>query len=52
MAISWLLKDARVTSVLVGVSSQEQLQNNLTAITKLKFTNDELGEIESILSVE
>jgi L-glyceraldehyde 3-phosphate reductase len=52
MAISWLLKDARVTSVLVGVSSQEQLQNNLAAITKLKFTNDELGEIESILSVE
>ncbi|MEQ8239935.1 MAG: L-glyceraldehyde 3-phosphate reductase [Cyclobacteriaceae bacterium] len=49
MAISWLLKDARVTSVLVGVSTQEQLQNNLEAITKLKFTEDELAQIETIL---
>ncbi|MBS1748052.1 MAG: L-glyceraldehyde 3-phosphate reductase [Bacteroidetes bacterium] len=49
MAIAWLLKDKRITSVLVGASSVEQLQNNLGAINNLEFTDDELSLIESVL---
>ena len=50
LALSWLLKDARVTSVLVGVSSVAQLQANLEALTRLSFNADELTEIETILA--
>jgi L-glyceraldehyde 3-phosphate reductase len=49
MALSWLLKDARVTSVLIGASSVMQLQNNLESLDKLVFTPDELQQIENIL---
>ncbi|MFI8377495.1 L-glyceraldehyde 3-phosphate reductase [Leeuwenhoekiella sp. NPDC079379] len=49
MAISWLLKDHRVTSVLVGVSKVEQLQNNIDALSNLEFSNDELSKIEDLL---
>lgn len=49
MAIAWLLKDKRVTSVLVGASSVQQLQDNLGALDYLVFSNDELNEINSIL---
>lgn len=49
MAIAWLLKDKRITSVLVGASSVEQLQNNLGTLSNLEFTPEELALIESIL---
>lgn len=49
MAIAWLLKDKRVTSVLVGVSSVSQLQNNIAGLENLKFNEEELKEIERIL---
>jgi L-glyceraldehyde 3-phosphate reductase len=49
MAISWLLKDKGVTSVLVGVSSVEQLHNNLASLQKLSFDNEELARIDGIL---
>jgi L-glyceraldehyde 3-phosphate reductase len=49
MAVSWLLKDDRITSVLVGVSSKKQLLDNLAALDNLNFTNSELQEIETIL---
>jgi L-glyceraldehyde 3-phosphate reductase len=49
MAIVWLLKDKRVTSVLIGASSVEQLNNNLDALKKPEFTKEELGKIEEIL---
>jgi len=49
MAIVWLLKDKRVTSVLIGASSVEQLNNNLDALKKRDFTKEELGRIEEIL---
>lgn len=49
MAISWLLKDKRVTSVLVGVSSKNQLLDNLDALKNKMFTKDELVLIETIL---
>jgi len=49
MALSWLLKDKRVTTVLIGVSSTEQLDNNLACLANRQFTGDELNEIELIL---
>jgi L-glyceraldehyde 3-phosphate reductase len=50
MAISWLLKDRRVTSVLIGASSVEQLNNNLAALKNPGFSRDELEKIEKILT--
>ena len=49
MAIAWLLKDPRITSVLIGVSSVEQLDDNLKTLNNLSFREDELDKIESIL---
>jgi L-glyceraldehyde 3-phosphate reductase len=49
MAIAWLLKDKRVTSVLVGASSVRQLMTNLAALDRLDFTPFELQEIETVL---
>ncbi len=50
MAISWLLKDEVITSVLVGASSYEQLTDNVGAINNIDFSEDELNEIEKILN--
>ncbi len=50
MALSWLLKDQRITSVLIGVSSVEQLQTNLGTLQNLDFTADELAAIEAVLA--
>lgn len=50
MAIAWLLKDPRVTSVLVGVSKTSQLEDNLTGLKNLVFSDEELQEIEAILN--
>ena len=49
MAIAWLLKDTRITSVLVGVSSPKQMQDNVDTLKKLQFDKKELSEIEKIL---
>ncbi len=49
MAVAWLLKDTRVTSVLVGSSSVDQLRNNLGALKNRKFSREELLRIEEIL---
>ncbi len=49
MAIAWLLKDERVTSVLIGASSLKQLQDNIESLKQSSFSIDELEEIESIL---
>ncbi|MBN1789160.1 MAG: L-glyceraldehyde 3-phosphate reductase [Bacteroidales bacterium] len=49
MAIVWLLKDKRVTSVLIGASSVEQLNDNLGALKNPSFSKEELGKIEEIL---
>lgn len=49
MAISWLLKDERITTVLVGVSKPEQLTNNVEATRNIQFSMSELNEIEVIL---
>ncbi len=49
MAIAWLLKDPRVTSVLIGASSVEQLEDNLHALNSLQFAEEELQEIIEII---
>jgi L-glyceraldehyde 3-phosphate reductase len=49
MALAWLLKDDRVTSVLVGASSSEQLLDSVACLNNLKFTEEELNRIEDIL---
>ena len=50
MAIAWLLKDERVSSVLVGASSTAQLADNLASMANLRFETDELNLINSILN--
>ncbi|MBC7885165.1 MAG: L-glyceraldehyde 3-phosphate reductase [Saprospiraceae bacterium] len=49
MAIAWLLKDERVTSVLIGASNVDQLTDNLHTLTNLGFAGEELAKIESAL---
>ncbi len=49
MSIAWLLKDPRITSVLVGASKPQQLHDNVAATHNLEFTSDELKSIEKIL---
>jgi L-glyceraldehyde 3-phosphate reductase len=49
MSIAWLLKDKRVTSVLVGASSVEQLMDNLGALKNTSFSKEELEKIELAL---
>ena len=49
MSIAWLLKDQRVTSVLIGASSVAQLKDNLATRNNLTFSEAELGRIEAIL---
>ena len=49
MAIAWLLKDKRITSVLIGASSVQQLENNAASIKNLNFDKTELSEIENLI---
>jgi L-glyceraldehyde 3-phosphate reductase len=46
MAIAWVLRDQRVTSALIGASSVRQLDDNLAALDRLDFTDDELAAID------
>ena len=46
MALAWTLRDARVTSTLIGASSVGQLEENVAALDKLEFSEDELAEID------
>jgi len=46
MALAWVLRDARVTSALIGASSVAQLEANLAAVENLGFTDSELAEID------
>ncbi|WP_425638401.1 L-glyceraldehyde 3-phosphate reductase [Algoriphagus yeomjeoni] len=49
MAIAWLLKDERITSVLVGVSKPEQLDDNVNAVKNSVFSTEEVTMISRIL---
>src|SRR5215831_11203049 len=46
MALSWVLRDERVTSALIGVSTVAQLEENLRAVAGAAFTRDELAAID------
>ncbi|HYQ69738.1 L-glyceraldehyde 3-phosphate reductase [Actinophytocola sp.] len=46
LALSWTLRDSRMTSTLIGASSVRQLDDNLGAVEKLEFTDSELAEID------
>jgi len=49
MALAWLLKDDRVTSVLIGARTVEQLKDNLGTLDNLEFSREELKKIETII---
>jgi len=49
MALAWVLRDKRITSVLVGASRVEQLEQNIACLNNLQFTEDELAHINNIL---
>ena len=49
MALSWLLKDKIITSVLIGASSVKQLDNNIDALNRVDYSKTELGAIEEVL---
>ncbi|MGX7685624.1 L-glyceraldehyde 3-phosphate reductase [Flectobacillus roseus] len=49
MALSWILKDHRVTSVLVGASRPAQLLDSLECLKNTNFSAEELAKIETIL---
>nr|WP_042190880.1 L-glyceraldehyde 3-phosphate reductase [Kibdelosporangium sp. MJ126-NF4]CEL19659.1 Putative ion-channel protein [Kibdelosporangium sp. MJ126-NF4]CTQ94541.1 Putative ion-channel protein [Kibdelosporangium sp. MJ126-NF4] len=46
LALAWVLRDPRVTSALIGVSSVEQLEENLAALDSAPLTADELAEVD------
>lgn len=50
LAITWILRDERVTSVLIGASKVEQIAENVEAANAPKLTDEELTQIEQILS--
>ena len=49
MVISWILKDDRITSVLIGASKTEQILDSLKATENTTFSDDELNQIDEIL---
>ena len=48
MALSWILKDEDVTSVLIGASRPEQIIQNVEIVQNTKFTREELKKIDQI----
>ena len=50
MALSWVLREGKVTTVLIGASRPEQIKENVESVYKLDFTQSELSAIDAILS--
>jgi L-glyceraldehyde 3-phosphate reductase len=48
LALSWVLRDPRLTSVVVGASSVQQLEENVTAVEQTEFSGEELAAIERL----
>ncbi|MFI6761005.1 L-glyceraldehyde 3-phosphate reductase [Micromonospora sp. NPDC050417] len=46
LALVWALRDPRMTSLIIGASSVEQLENNIAALDNVELSDDELAEIE------
>jgi L-glyceraldehyde 3-phosphate reductase len=49
MALSWILKDDRITTVLIGVSKPAQVTDSIACLANTRFSNDELLKIKNIL---
>jgi L-glyceraldehyde 3-phosphate reductase len=49
MALAWVLKDKRITSVLIGASSVQQIDDNVEMLKKRAFSDEELQKIEAVL---
>ncbi|GLZ57611.1 L-glyceraldehyde 3-phosphate reductase [Micromonospora sp. NBRC 107095] len=49
LALAWALRDPRMTSLIIGASSVEQLETNIAALDNLDFSADELAEIDRLL---
>lgn len=49
MSLSWVLKDKKVTSVIVGSSSTSQLADSLKCLDNIEFTHEELEKIDNII---
>jgi L-glyceraldehyde 3-phosphate reductase len=47
MALAWIARDARVSSVLIGASSVGQLEQNIAALDNLEFSAEELAQIDN-----
>ena len=50
MALAWTLRDDRVTSVVIGASREQQLDDNVAALDAPKLTTEELAKIDTILA--
>ena len=50
MAITWILRDERITSVLIGASKVTQITKNVKAVQASTLTDEELQRIEQILT--
>lgn len=49
MALAWILRDGKVTSVLIGASRPEQILENIKALDNINFSKEELDKISGIL---
>jgi L-glyceraldehyde 3-phosphate reductase len=49
MSLSWVLRDSRITSALIGASSVPQLNNSLSCLNNLEFSDEELREIDVLM---
>lgn len=49
MALTWVVKDPRITSVIIGASKPEQVEDSLRCMHSAPFSSEELQQIESIL---
>ena len=50
MALAWVLRGERVTSVLIGASKVSQLDDNAAIVNNLAFSPDELAAIDAVLA--
>ncbi len=50
MALAWVLRDSRITSVLIGASKAEQIEENIAALGNLSFAKEDLQHIDTIAS--
>lgn len=50
MALSWVLREGKVTSAIIGASRKEQITENVKALDNLDFSREEITEIDGILN--